>query len=65
MVGENESQNEKMENEMISFSIFNYLPIHNRNLGLILFIQMLQIMLCLCRNHAGEQQHSDQVLGWP
>ena len=44
-----------------SFSIFNYLPIHNRNLGLILFIQMLQIMLCLCRNHAGEQQHSDQV----
>lgn len=54
MVGENESQNEKMENETISFSIFNYLPIHNRNLRLILFIQMLQIMLCLCRDHAGE-----------
>ena len=32
MVGENESQNEKMENEMISFSIFNDLPIDNRNL---------------------------------
>ena len=61
MVGENESQNEKMENETISFSIFNHLPIHNRNLRLILFIQMLQIMLCLCRDHAGEQQHSDQV----
>ena len=54
-------QNDEMENEMISFSIFNYLPIHNRNLRLILFIQMLQIMLCLCRDHAGEQQHSDQV----
>ena len=54
-------QNDEMENEIISFSIFNYLPIDNRNLRLILFIQMFQIMLCLCRDHAGEQQHSNQV----
>ena len=61
MVGENESQNEKWRMKPFHSPFSITYRSNNRNLRLILFIQMLQIMLCLCRDHAGEQQHSNQV----